>query len=66
MNVDVEITKDLNKKPIERDTGLSVANETISNPGEPTYSIPKKDGDDPIFNGSISRGYAGSTQHPRG
>ena len=61
------ITKELKEKAMKRDTDLSIDNEEIKDPGEPTYQEPKgNSGKDSIYNGSLCRGYSGSKEHPRG
>lgn len=62
-----KIVTELKEKPITRDTDLSIDNDNVDSPGEPTFQFPKnKEGKDNIFNGSIDRGYTGSKTHPRG
>ncbi len=57
----------INKNPIKRDMKLSIENEKIEDPGEPSFQEPnEKNGKDKIFSGSLSRGYIGSKEHPRG
>lgn len=55
-----EIIKDLKKKPIERDMGLSIENEKTTDPGEHSFEYPTQDGK------LACRGETGSKVHPRG